>query len=132
MAKTRLTVKQQKFIEAYTGNATEAAKIAGYKVPRQQGQRLLSNAVISSAIQKRQEKELKPVIANRQDRQSFWTEVMSDINNQLKDRLRASELLAKSEGDFLERRDITSSDGSMKPVKEITFVPYEPRNKDHS
>jgi hypothetical protein len=37
---------------------------------------------------------------------------MLDEEQSMKDRLRASELLGKSGGDFLERREITGPDGS--------------------
>lgn len=50
----RLTLKQEAFIAAYlgaaNGNATEAARIAGYAVPMQEGSRLLRNAVIAARV----------------------------------------------------------------------------------
>ncbi len=42
-------------------------------------------------------------LADRRDRQRFWTELMQDDEGEMKDRLKASELLGKSEGDFLVR-----------------------------
>lgn len=49
-----LTYKQRLFVSAYlgeaNGNATEAARIAGYGTPRQSGARALSNVVIRAAI----------------------------------------------------------------------------------
>jgi phage terminase small subunit len=49
-----LTNKQQVFVEAYLGdarwNATEAARIAGYAEPGQQGYRLLKNVQIAEAV----------------------------------------------------------------------------------
>jgi phage terminase small subunit len=61
MPRTRgLTPKQQRFVEEYLVdlNATQAAVRAGYsaKVANREGTRLLSNAVISLAILKRQER----------------------------------------------------------------------------
>lgn len=52
---TDLTNKQRVFIEQYLicWNATEAARRAGYKVPRQEGSRLLSNADVMRAISER-------------------------------------------------------------------------------
>jgi phage terminase small subunit len=51
-----LNLQQQKFLTAYlkSGNATEAAKIAGYseKTAAEQGTRLLRNAQIKAAVQK--------------------------------------------------------------------------------
>lgn len=50
----KLTTKQELFVAAYLGaahgNATEAARMAGYAVPRQEGARLLSNAVIAARV----------------------------------------------------------------------------------
>lgn len=50
-----LSRKQQVWLEEYlaTWNATEAARRAGYAHPRQEGARLLSNAVIAEEIQSR-------------------------------------------------------------------------------
>lgn len=50
----KLTDKQARFVEEYLKdlNATRAAERAGYKTPRQQGARLLSNAVIAEQISK--------------------------------------------------------------------------------
>jgi phage terminase small subunit len=102
-----LTANQQKFVDAYSGNATEAARIAGYSHPEVAGCRLLKNAKIASAIRERQVKEAEPHIATRQDRQKFWTEIMhgrlADAEPDLRDRLKASELLGKSECDFSEK-----------------------------
>ena len=36
-------------------------------------------------------------------RQEFWTKVMNDPDEDMKNRLRAAELLGKSEADFLDR-----------------------------
>lgn len=49
-----LTLKQEAFVAAYlgqaNGNATEAARIAGYAQPNQQGPRLLVNVGIASRV----------------------------------------------------------------------------------
>ena len=113
-----LTVKQQRFVEAYTGNATEAAIRAGYsaKTARSIGQRLLTNVDIQKAIQGREDKRMESTIMSREERQEFWTAATRDKEAAMRDRLKASELLGRSEGDFLERHDLTSSDGSVAPV----------------
>ncbi len=41
-------------------------------------------------------------VATRQKRQEFWTKTMKDDKSNMSDRLRASELLGKSEADFTE------------------------------
>ncbi len=50
-----LTAKRQAFVDEYLKcwNASEAARIAGYAVPRQEGHRLLTNADIQEEIRAR-------------------------------------------------------------------------------
>ena len=110
-----LTTRQRRFVEAFDGNATQAAILAGYseKTAYSQGQRMLKKVEIQTAIQARENKRMEATIANRQQRQEFWTSTMWDKEQSTRDRLKASELLGKSEGDFLERHDHTNSDGSM-------------------
>ena len=105
-----LTPKQSAFIDAYTGNATEAARMAGYSqaTAYSQGQRLLKNPDVAAAIRAREAERTSETIANREARLKFWTSVMYDETQSTRDRLRASELLAKAEGDFLERVEVES------------------------
>jgi len=42
-------------------------------------------------------------IATRAERQAFWTAVMLDPKERTADRLKAAELLGRSEADFVER-----------------------------
>jgi phage terminase small subunit len=105
MAEDKLTVKQLRFVESYDGNATAAAIAAGYsaKTACFIGNENLRKPNIIKAIKAREAKKVKPHIASREDRQKFWTETMRDMTADLKNRLRASELLGKSEADFIER-----------------------------
>lgn len=50
-----LTTKQRVFLEEYlrTWNATEAARLAGYKYPNVEGSRLLVHASIAAAVKQR-------------------------------------------------------------------------------
>ena len=99
------TLKQRRFIDVYSGNAKEAAVIAGYsaKTANIQGFNLLRNPKIKEAIDKRLKEEQDALIATRQERQRFWTEVIRDPSIKLLDRLKAAELLGKSQCDFVER-----------------------------
>jgi len=92
-------------VDAYAGNATEAAIAAGYshQTARAQGSRLLTNADIREAIEARRSKASERLIATREDRQRFWTGVLRDVGAEMRDRLKASELLGKSEADFTEK-----------------------------
>ena len=101
-----ITDKQAKFISEYTKdfNATQAAIRAGYspKTAYSIGQRLLKNVEVQAAMKEHRKK----FIADRETRQKFWTDTMQDKDEDMKNRLRASELLAKSECDFIERAEI--------------------------
>ena len=101
-----MTDKQAKFIAEYSKdfNATQAAIRAGYsaKTAYSIGQRLLKNVEVQQAMNEHRNQD----IADRESRQKFWTDVMKDSNEAMKDRLKASELLGKSECDFVERQEI--------------------------
>ena len=101
-----LTIKQKRFIDSFDGNATESARKAGYKNPNVAGSRLLANDSIKEAIQSREKKRNSKDIAGRKERQRFWTAIMKDTSAKISDRLRASELLGRSEGDFLDRTEV--------------------------
>jgi len=118
------TVKQRAFVEAYCGNATEAAITAGYskKTAASIGERLLRNVEIKEALKEREKERLSSLIATREERQRFWTSMMRDEDRKEVDRLKASELLAKSEGDFLERREITGPNGAPIHPPEIKVI----------
>ena len=103
------TEKQEKFIAAYAGNGVEAARIAGYQgndqTLRSVAYENLTKPHIRKAIEKRNEVEIEPLIASRLDRQALWTKIMECPKTPIRDRLRASELLARSEGDFKENNE---------------------------
>lgn len=129
MAKKDLTVKQRRFVEAYSGNHTQAAIDAGYsaKSAEKIGRDLLRIPTVAKAIREREAKEIKPLIANRQKRQEFWTKVMNDRWAKMPDRLKASELLGKSEGDFLEKVEHSGCMAGSLPNVTVNFV--KPRKK---
>lgn len=107
--------KQKKFAELYAANAnaTEAAKAAGYsdKTARSQGQRLLTNADILEYIQALQDAAASVRIASLTETKAFWSDVMHDTNEKTADRLKASELLAKSSGVFASAVAVKSRNG---------------------
>lgn len=119
-----LNARQRAFVEAYCGNATEAALQAGYseKTARITAAKLLSKGNIQEALKEREDKRLTSLIATREERQRFWTTLMRDEDRKEVDRLKASELLAKSEGDFLERRELTGPNGSPLHPPQIKVV----------
>lgn len=118
----KLTLKQQRFINFYEGNATEAAIKAGYskKTAFSIGVENLSKPLIADAISKRNSQQDAPTIATRKQRQEFWTNVMNDRSELMINRLRAAELLGKSEADFLERYEHTLKEYKYDDFKDKT------------
>lgn len=119
-----MTPKQAVFVSEYLVdlNATQAAIRAGYS-PRtaySQGQRLLKNVEVQQAIQDRMNEHRTQLIADRQARQAFWTATMLDGDIDLKHRLKASELLGRSEGDFTEHREVQATVSSGYDLAKLT------------
>lgn len=72
-----LTPKQKAFADNYIelGNATEAARRAGYKQPKQQGSRLLTNVNLSAYLAERQKQIDSNKIATLQELQELRTAI---------------------------------------------------------
>jgi hypothetical protein len=108
-----LSEKQRRFVEAYmgaaAGNATQAARLAGYKgndvTLASVGAENLRKPQIAEAIANVQQAD--PLIATREERQQFWSAVLRGVEPgaSMPDRLKASELLGKSGGDFIDRTE---------------------------
>lgn len=120
----KLTTKQRRFVEAYDGNATQAAIAAGYsqKIARQMGQVNMTKRVILAEIKAREVVRCTPLIASRAERQQFWSSVMRDKEQQMRDRLKAAELLGKSEADFVERQEVSGPGGA--PLVDAVTVKF--------
>lgn len=106
--KGKLTPRQRMFVEAYKGNATEAAKAAGYseKTAKPQGSRLLTNVAVREAIKRREDKAAGKFIKTRTQLQEFWSEALENESLRMPDRLKASELLGKSRGEFTQKVEL--------------------------
>ena len=106
-----LSPRQQKWIDEYikTGSPVEATRRAGYKGdPRGMAHQ---NTVKFKEIIEARKKELhseikKDSIAELEDIFEFWTQTFNDEDNKLQDRIKASELLAKAKGGFIEKREV--------------------------
>ncbi len=107
--------KRKRFAELYASNpnATKAAKRAGYSehTARSQGQRLLTNADILQYIKTLQDAAASERIASLTETKAFWSDVMHNPNEKTADRLKASELLAKSSGAFASAVTVRSRNG---------------------
>ena len=107
-----LTEKQRRFCEAYSGNggnALAAARSAGYSNPDPEGARQIGKDRIRQALESLRLTTTDNAIATRQERQELWSSMMLDDALPTMARLRASELLGKSQGDFIDRTEITGS-----------------------
>jgi len=119
-----LTAKQRRFVDLYAGNGTEAARQAGYTGSDDAlgvtAHDLLRNPKILKAIKEREATEMRPKVVSRQQRQEFWTSIMLNEEADMRDRLRASELLGKSEADFTDKHELGS-----KTLEEIIAGSHE-------
>ena len=107
----QLSERQQRFVLEYAecGNATESARRAGYsrKCAGVIGPRLTKNPVIAEAIRRLGDRRTEKGVASLRERQEFWTKVLrGDIAGMRSvDRLKASELLSRSKGELVDRRE---------------------------
>lgn len=128
-----LSPKHRLFVEAYHGDVVEAMQVAGFvadpAILKKKGEDLLKNPTIQKAIRERSKylAKTQTTIADREERQAFWTALMrnQDPNRvveytehgvpkkfepiPLAQRIKASELLGKSEVDFVERIDMSAN-----------------------
>lgn len=108
-----LTAKQRAFLRAYQGeaqgNATQAARLAGYSHPGRQGHRLLKHVEIRRALEASREADAEAVIMSRRERKEALSRIARGKEEgevRTSDRLRAIRLLARMEGDFEEVRAV--------------------------
>lgn len=101
-----MNLRQRLFCEYYMGecmgNAEQAAIKAGYKASsaRTSANKLLQNTQIKRYITQKSEEITQNNVATIEEIQSFWTTIMQDDVEPMKNRIRASELLAKCKGMF--------------------------------
>ena len=104
-----LTPNQKKFADEYikTGNAKQSYINAGYKARGNRAEasasRLLRNVKVRDYIRQRNKELDRDTIADMQEVKEFWTNVLRNKAADLKDRLKASEFIAKTNGAFLDR-----------------------------
>jgi phage terminase small subunit len=100
----KLTEKQQRFVDYYlsSGNAEDAAKKAGYNA-RGNTTKLLQSTTIQQAIKERNKQIESDRIADMEEVKQFWTNTMRSDETELKDRLKASEYIAKTNAAFIDK-----------------------------
>ena len=137
----RLTIKQQKWVEAYIENGCKAVIDAGYDTVSERSAQVIASQNLNKPLvrmaleqagyqdcglikadeikEARTQSEKGRRISSREDRAEFLTMIYEDNALPIRARLKAVELLCKMYGDFLERVVIKEEPVKM-PV--INFV----------
>lgn len=106
-----LTERQRRFVDEYiaSGSAYSACLKAGYseKYAKAQSHLLLENVGIKQQLEKRQKELNKKKIATMEEIQEFWANTVRNPQEDMKNRLKASEYIAKTKGAFLEKQEIS-------------------------
>ncbi|CAI3561218.1 terminase small subunit [Clostridium neonatale] len=112
----KLSPKQKAFADYYieTGNATEAARRAGYKKPNVQGSQNLEKLSIKSYIEERIKATDEARIAKGEEVLEYLTKVMRGeekdqfgLDATISDRTKAAELLGKRYRLFTDKMEVT-------------------------
>ena len=110
----KLTPKQEEFCDIYisSGNATESYKQA-YKsckkdsVARANSCRLLTNANIIQYIRDKNDAIKNDRIADMQEVKEFWTNTLRSEEVEMRDRIKVSELIGKTNAAFIDKVELT-------------------------
>lgn len=112
----KLTPKQQAFADYYiqTGNATESYKRAYPScnkddTARANASRLLTNANVVSYVTDKQKYLEDSRMADMEEVRIFWSETMRNSDNHMRDRLKASEMIARTSGAFLDKVEVKAT-----------------------
>lgn len=105
----KLTEKQRAWIDYYKQghSAAEAARLAGYRGNNHDVIGAQNLAKLSKFITDRDDVLDASRIADMEEINAFWTKTMRDETAERRDRLKASELRARSLGAFIDRQEIT-------------------------
>lgn len=107
----KLTAKQRAWIDYYKQGKTaaEAARLAGYRGNNSDVIGSQNVVKLSKYIADRDELLDRDRVADMAEINAFWSDTMRDDTADIKDRLKASELRARSIGAFIERREIVGA-----------------------
>lgn len=126
----QLTGKQRDFVLNYVkcGVVKHAALDAGYAMSSIKAtiHHLSNNPKVQAAIRELRADDDDASIATIRELRQWWTTLIrGERDAEMKERLKASELLGKSQGAFLDRVDITNSDGSLAPTIDVSKLSTE-------
>lgn len=107
----KLTAKQRAWIDYYKQGKTaaEAARLAGYRGNNSDVIGSQNLAKLGRYVADRDELLDRARVADMAEINEFWSDTMRDNTADIKDRLKASELRARSIGAFIERREIVGA-----------------------
>lgn len=110
----KLTAKQNLWIDEYikTDDLTTASRNAGYKGNNNNLRHIgYENSIRFKEILSIRRQEInnkieKATIATVKKVQEFWTEILQDEDIKMDNRIKASELLVKSQGGFVDKKEV--------------------------
>lgn len=138
MSAHRMSRKQLVYTQLVVDGMSEkeAAIEAGYDKDtiNQQVAKLRGNERIQEKIDFLRKEKLLENIARVEERRAFWTNVMRDPKNAINARLKASELLGKSDGDFIDKKEINTKTElpSVLVMPEVTPEQWEQYWEDNN
>lgn len=104
----KLTEKQKRFCDYYieTGNGAESAIRAGYseKTAKQMAKENLTKPYLREYIEERNRQLESDRIADMVEVKEFWTNVLRNRGIDMRERLKASEYIAKTNAAFIEKQ----------------------------
>jgi phage terminase small subunit len=107
----RLTLRQERFVLEYiaSGNATEAARLAGYANPNMHSARMMVNDRIVKAIEARRSVVIEDLEAKIARYVAALEKEAEDGGNNESSRIRSLELLLKVAGGFAPQEQVIST-----------------------
>ena len=99
------------------GNIKKAMIDAGYSETYADRNSKYLLGIIGDEIKKAQENIKNDNIKSIEEVQQWWSEVMDDKEESTKNRLKASELLVKSKGGFIEKMEVTAKEDPFDKLK---------------
>ena len=129
-----LNGRQRDFVLRYakSGIMKQAALEAGYSRGSIKAviYNLSKNPKVQAAIHELRADDEEATIASIKELREWWTSIIRGTGKagegaELKEQLKASDLLGKSQGAFLDRLDLTNSDGSLTPTIDVSKLSTE-------
>ena len=118
-----MTERQKKFCDYYIklGDATKAAIKAGYskKTAYSIGSENLRKPEIAEYIAKRQKETETERTADMVEVKEFWASVLRNKKEQTANRIKVSELIAKTNGAFIENLNVNDSSKATSLLESI-------------